>query len=57
MLEPNVARPTDLWHKGTLLLAHLREVRLGIFSIAAMIACSPSMFPRWQMRLLARLST
>ena len=39
----------------TLLLAHFSDDRLGIFSIAAMIAFSPSMFPSQQMSLLAKL--
>ena len=42
--SPNVARPADLGQKGTLLLAHLREERLGSFGRTAMIASSPSIF-------------
>ena len=41
--------------QGTLLLAHLREDRLGSSLIAAMSAFSPSMFPFQQMKLPAKL--
>ena len=49
-------RPMSHGRPGhTLLLAPLSEVKLGIFSIAAMIAFSPSIFPSSQMRLPAKL--
>jgi hypothetical protein len=53
----NVARPADLGQKDILLLAHLREERLGSFLIASMIASSPSIFPPRQMLVSARLWT
>ena len=41
--------------QATLLLAHLREERLGSSLIASTSAFSPSMFPRKQIKLSAKL--